>query len=356
MKKNILKIFALLLVLSCLFGCAPAQSPETQPPTEATVPPVEETEPPVEETQPPVALHYDYPELDFSFAFPKEWAGEFLVEQEENSVTVSLGGVPTFSFVSLKNEPGAKEKDKQLEEDGYHYYRENGTHFFYYKFLTDLPEDFCIYQRGDKKPICDVEDAMAECWHIYTETAICSVLEDEWYYRDKWSPPWNEYFYLRMKTPHYINYRVGYMFTLPDYMLSNKDICIRINSGGGGAVGLRNEAYNTADFQAYNDMPFYRLCYFNFASSETSEETREEWKFYYRGQTTSLGNTLYLTINEYTETYHYERYFTWRDYPDHIRNAFSQEQIQEVVDSFQVILSMDEIALALEEHLDETEP
>ena len=135
MKKNVLKILALLLVLSCLFGCAPAQSPETQPS--------------VEGSEPPAILGYDYPDLGLSFTFPEQWAGGITMEQNENSVTVILGGVPTFSFVALRNEPGAKEEDLRLREDGYRYQLENGTHFFYYKCLSDLPEDFCIYQRGD---------------------------------------------------------------------------------------------------------------------------------------------------------------------------------------------------------------
>lgn len=157
-------LFALLCMATLLVGCVSGEIQEgTQSQEEATS---------------PASLHYSYPAWDFSLTFPETWTGRFEVRQDASCVTVSIDDTPTFSFVSLRNEEGAMEKDLRLEEDGYNHYCENGTHFFYFKILATLPQELYTEYQKDKSPEWHTEEAMYNCWQINWVTDICSVLVD----------------------------------------------------------------------------------------------------------------------------------------------------------------------------------
>ena len=272
MKTRFLKILALLLVLSCLFGCAPAQSPETQPPTEATTPPVEETEPPVEETRPPVALHYDYPEWNFSLTLPEQWAGKFSLEEDETSLTFMLGDTPILSFVTVNNEPGAKELNDRLIAEDYTFHHDNGSQALFYKELSDIPMEYQIYQRGLKKPILHTEDILEEFWDYngngYASQAfnVFAITAES-----KWGD--HGHYYI-MRTPHYVSYRLGIDFTLPEELMNQWNIGISF-----GAIGMSvNLLYNWDNRTVSGDPGVYTMYYMDYMSQEEFEKHREYYE------------------------------------------------------------------------------
>ncbi len=329
MKTRFLKILALLLVLSCLFGCTPAQSPETQPPTEATVPPVEETEPPVEETRPPVALHYDYPEWNFSLTLPEQWAGKFSLVEDEIGVTFQLGDTSILSFVTVKNEPGAKELNDRLLAEDYTFHHDNGSQALFYKELSDIPMEYQIYQRGLKKPILHTEDILEEFWgyneyasqvfNVFTNTAD-SERDSDWHY------------YL-MKTPHYVSHRLGIDFTLPEELMKRGDIAVQFRENGMAVIFLYDKIYGGLGNETWH----YEMYSMDYVLLEDYGEYKDRYNYNYDRATLTytFENEVYIAEHSWFDMpFVYGPYIPVFPYVD---DSPSFEQVMDAIINIKII-------------------
>lgn len=302
-------IAVFLLCLSMLVGsCAAPVPAET-----------EELEP---------VLNYGYEDLSFSLEIPEHWIGRFSVEREDNRVTVCVDGAPMYSFASVRNEKGAKVEDLRLTEDGYQYYSENGAYFFYYIIHSTLPEDlylkdtYYFSSNYSGKAKWHTEKAMTACWQITWETELYSILLD------------SGTCYLSPNTPEYINYRMGIAITLPEKMLNLGSVYIEPWDDYNGRVLLLRLLEETEE-QKY--VP-YGIC--AVLAMDITEPYNDFYNVALSPNLVYHDSRLCGVVNEWRRSSWrdgYEAYYGWERYPEEIRNAFTFEDVEEIVNSFRFV-------------------
>lgn len=310
MRKTITSLLVLLSMLLFFSGCVSGR--------------IYERIPSFSNKAAPLPLRHYYPDLGFSLDFPENWAEHLTVQRDRHSIIVSIDGNPTYSFVSVKNEPGAKELDIELTEAGYTYYRQNGTHFFYYKTIDVLPEKLYMGSQGNKDPEKQTNVAMYACWQIDLDNDICQVVVDE------------DDYYLSMKTEDYVNYRLGISVTLPKSMLKQ------------GSVYLRPNAYECESYinlVLREESPLisgrfddYILC--SIIAIPASDPYQGSFNLIDSPDLLYLDGKLYGVVNEWRNSIwrsYTQVYYGWERYPEHIRETFSFEDVQQVVGSFKLL-------------------
>ena len=273
--------------------------------------------------------------LPFSLQLPTEWTQRCTVSRTLTDATVSIDGRESFTVTYTDNAPGAKALDLALVEDGYTYFAEDGAHFFYYKFHEEVPEELLEYVLSGKTTpkywdketrnsfnyahimlaifqfLPTSEDCKAELQY-----SICP-LEDSSI--DCW---------LTAKEETYTNYRLGLSFAMPAKM---QDECeIRSN---GYDIGLF-----TADGENRYEMLFFAVC---------PQESKTAYYYEFMEPSGAQGDTLYFArscwttkIYVYKLTYNNsanEHEGIWAEYPLHIQNRYTFEEVQQIVDSFTIL-------------------
>lgn len=279
--------------------------------------------PPIRSEALTLPLRHSYPNLGFSLDFPEHWTEYLAVQQDGCCVTISIDGKPTYSFASVKNGPGAKEKDVELTEAGYTYYRQNGTHFFYHKILGIIPTELYVGSPGNKDPEQQTDEAMYACWKIDLDNDVCTVLVDE-----------SDY-YLSMKSGEYVNYRLGISVTIPEFMLRNSSVYLK-------PADYTDEA--SVDLVLREELPpngalyDYLIC--SIIAVPVSDPFRDFFNLVDSPELLYLEGRLYGVTNEWRDsgwrTNIYVQY-GWERYPEYIQKLFTFEDVQQVVDSFKII-------------------
>lgn len=301
LQKRYLRLFAVLCMAMLFAGCACEQRPlETGP---------------SEETLHSAALNYDDSELGFSLAFPEEWSGRAEMRQEENTVIINVDGADVYFFASVENREGAAEKELALMEAGYEYYLQNGTHFFYYKISGTITKDMCPPYWGSRSVQWCTENWVETLFQIPKETAVCRMEMSE-----------NGGPVFQMKTPVYTDYRLGFTFTIPEKFFNREDLRAYMYQH---AISLNlvdeEDIYLLCKFVAVPTEDPVNGCIYSIA--EYPELMYEDGKVY--------GGINYRRP-EWVPGYYYAPH-GWETYPEEIRNLFSFEEVQEMVDSFTLL-------------------
>lgn len=284
-----------------------------------------------------------YLDLDFGLTFPEEWVGRYVLERENQCVTVNIDNTPVYSFVSFENAPGAHGMMLRLKADGYTFWMENGTDFFWYKIHADLPEDLYPYKTLiDHSAQWQTEEAMAQIWQVNTENEVCSV-------RIEATPKesLDRDVYLSMKQPEYINHMLGISFTLTPKMMDNPKVYLESNTQSVCVHIVAKLSYGIYKKNAaHKDIPFaFPLC--SVLAKETREPTRPDGDWYNTydyPHLLLLGRKIYGIANEWCPLKEgVFAYYEWNNYPWFIRNDFTYEDVQQVVYSFRMLISPDKL-------------
>ena len=254
-------------------------------------------------------------EPGFSVALPEEWEGRAEMRQEENTVIINVDGADVYFFASVENREGAAEKELALLDGGYEYYLQNGTHFFYYKISGTITKDMCPVYWGDRSVQWCTENWVETLFQIPKDTAVCRMEE---------SPHAGTVYYL--KTPVYTDYRLGVTFTIPEKFFNRED--------------LRANMYqHVISLNLVDEEDIYLLCKFVavptedpvngciYSIAEYRELMYEDGKVY--------GGINYWRP-EWVPAYYYAPH-GWETYPEEIRDLFTFEEVQEMVDSFTLL-------------------
>lgn len=164
---------------------------------------------------------------------------------------------------------------------------------------------------------------MRAFWQIDRDTDVCTALVD------------GDAYYLSMKTGEYANHRLGISFAIPKNMLERGDVYL----------------YPTDDEQmislvlmdgAFSRM--YLMC--SFLALPVEDPFRSVYNIIDSPELLSYDGRLYGGVNEWRHSswrqYVYTQ-FGWETFPEHIQNTFSFDEIQDVVDSFQLLFPQEEL-------------
>lgn len=278
---------------------------------------------------PPRAVQKDfYHSLPFSMVFPDSWKGRYWVDRCDNGITVYVDGQATYAVRVVKNKPGAKEKDQELVDLGYTYLLENGEFFIYEKVLSTIPEELYI-ARND-----DIHYNIKE-WHTqntfvsmlrFRESSVCSLAlgapdkkkgygtYDYDYTRDVGG---NLSVYLEMKHETYVNHRLGVSFTIPESMRERCRIICHYDFYLETSINHVYVVYRCdRDNGSWYD---YTLCSFDVYTYD--------------------GGCYYEAYNQWQDYWHPTAYFQyeWSSYPQEIKEQFTKDEVQQIVDSFTVL-------------------
>lgn len=311
MQRRFIQLLLVICMAMFLFGCVHGQYPSETGSLDESA-----------------DLNYDYFSLGFSLSFPESWAGRVEALQNESFVTVSIDGIPTYCLTSLTNDVGAREKDQELEEEGYNYYCQNGTTFFYYQQYETIPKELCPTSwRSNSAQWC-TEKAMLEFWRIVPETEVCTVVMD------------GDDYYFSMKTSNYIDHRLGISFAIPDIFMRQGDVYVHpTDSDQVVSVVLLDEQSNSS----------YLIC--SFLALRVEDPFNNQYCIADSPDLLFYDGKLYGGVNEWRHSSWRQNTYTqfgWETYPASIRNTFSYGDVQEMVNSFQLLFPENEIEAALE--------
>ena len=301
--KSLVRITTILLMFLLLVGCN-NKVPHSD---EATVGYTEMIELPTSKnTEITVASE----ELPFSLILPPKWGGRGSIQHTAKDATICIDGQPIITVCYIENLPDAGEKDKALVRDGYVYFGEDIYRFFYYKLYSEIPTELQIVSTPDW-----VGDSLQyqgtrliqSCFRFNEENSACSASLSQ-------ATGVAVECLLNMKTCKYTNYRLGVSFAIPERMLNECHIRV---------IGER---------LIVEMSPYYEMCEFAVCDPES---TTAVWYEAY-GEHTLVDGTLYITYNNWQTPLWYSQ-DSWVSYPKEVKDRYSFEDVQQIVDSFQIL-------------------
>ncbi len=302
-----------LLLLFSIVGCSGNQQIEPSLPVETGA-----TEPPT--TAKP---------LPFALQLPDAWDYKCLVSYTEADATLYIDGRKTLTITCTDNAPGAKKLDRELAKDGYIYFAEDGAYFYYFKFYCNVPEALLDHLDLELLPRMYRSERYApDIAKSHVVLSIFRFLHNGQVFDTELKFTYSGLESSLMecqvltKDGVYTNHRLGLSITIPPEM---RDDCI-VRS-----IGYEFGVYTTEGEKSYI------MCYF----VACPPETVSAYYYEFRQQVAIGENTLYCCGNIwdmkiYTHPYSDAPY----NYPDRIRERYTYEDIQQIVDSV-VFLSPD---------------
>ena len=302
-------VLLLLLVLALLLaGCDAQPEPaETTQPTISATEPTEPTEPAAEESP----LVHPFPDLGFTLSFPEPWLDRFTLSRSGDRVTVIVDGVRIFTVTSVPNAPGARQAVNTLTEEGFIFMWDNYAHSLMYQLHGELPKD--LRYIGVDRIYDGVNYSKYQVEGIPGMTAEDEILRAQW---ETATGSWE-----------YINYRLGIAFTLPEDFLNRSRLNTRREGVSWCGIIGQKDNYQLGAFLASDGSTGFEL-YIAFLE-DYPEITLVDGIYY--GAICEWGPPREHSVFVCTS------YHPWRYYTQEEKNAFTDEEIQAVLDTFRIL-------------------